>query len=335
MAPIKILLWKIGAMGDVLMTTPLVRQLRKALPDARIDYLTGHSCTAILEGNPNLDRVIGFDEQTLFRARLTRLGDVTRLLHGYDVLFVLDKHWIFQVLAWRSRTPVQIGFQRRRHEGMLYTHSVPYGRLRHEIHCYLDLAEAYGQSVDFADVRLDLPDTGDSPLAQPYCVVINSGGTNVGESSDVRKMPDTLFRDLVAHCSASRPIAFLGSAGERAYYERHKHDSSVNLCGETTLRQAWSVLKHADAIYSTDSGLMHMGAALNTRLTAIFGPTHPVRKCPPGTKWAWADADRYDSGYELFGTVPRAKFFHRMRISDILERAQPSALPLTTVGAYS
>lgn len=323
----KILLWKIGALGDVLMTTPLARQLRKALPDARIDYLTGRSCVAVLDGNPNLDRVIGFDEQILFRSRATRLGEVMRLLRGYDAVFVLDKHWIFQLLAWCARIPVRVGFMRRKHEGLLHTHRVPYGSLRHEIHYYLDLAQAYGLAINFDDVRVDLPKPGDSPVPSPYCVLINSGGANAGESSDVRKMPEPLFKALVAHCSASGAVAFLGSRDERGYYERLGCEASVNLCGQTSLREAWAVLANARAIYATDSGLMHMAGALNPNLTAIFGPTHPARKCPPGARWAWVDERRYDNRYELFGKVPQGTFFHGMALADVLQHAQRSPLP--------
>jgi ADP-heptose:LPS heptosyltransferase len=331
----KILLWKIGALGDVLMTTPLIRQLRMAIPDARIDYLTGRGCLAVVDGNPHLNGVIGFDERILFRARFGRLGEVAQLLKGYDVVFILDKHWIFEVLAWLARIPLRVGFARRWHEGALHTHRAPYGHLRHEIHCYLDLAAAYGLHVDFDDVRLELPPAADYALETPYTVLVNSGGANAGESSDVRKMPESLFGALVRHCSAAGPVAFLGSPAERDYYERHRCETSFNLCGQTSLPQAWSVLRNAQAIYATDSGLMHMGAAVNPRLTAIFGPTHPARKCPPGARWAWADEAHYDSRYELYGTVPPGTFFQGMELIDILESSEPPVLSSKFRGAAS
>src|SRR5688500_8474833 len=95
----KVLVWKIGALGDVVMTTPLVRQLRRALPSARIDYLTGRRCTAILAGNPHLDEVRGFDGAILYRGQLARIPELLPLLRGYDCVFTLDKHWIFPLVA--------------------------------------------------------------------------------------------------------------------------------------------------------------------------------------------------------------------------------------------
>lgn len=322
----KILLWKIGALGDVLMTTPLVRQLRKALPAAQIDYLTGHACVSVLDGNAHLGRVIGFDERILFRGRIAQLGSVLRLLRGYDAIFVLDKHWIFSLLAWASRVPIRIGFARRRHEGMLHTHRIPYGQLRHEIHYYLDLAKIFGIPVDMGDVALEVPAPRTFALAMPYVVLVNSGGANAGEGSDVRKMPIGLFRALVERCRSETTVVFLGSGNEREHYEQFAGDSIVNLCGRTNLAQAWFILKQAQAVYATDSGLMHMAAAVNPNVTAVFGPTHPARKCPPGAHWAWADRDRYDSKYEVHGVVPQKEFFRNMTAEHVLEQARAPVL---------
>jgi ADP-heptose:LPS heptosyltransferase len=321
-----ILLWKIGALGDVLMTTPLVRQLRRALPQARIDYLVGKSSRIALERNPHLDDVVEFDDTILYRARAARLGEVLAKLKGYDSIYVLDKHWIFALLARASRTAQRIGFRRRAFEAFGMTHSVPYGALRHEIDCYLDLAEAAGITVDRRDVAIEFAGEAPFDVAPGTTVLVNSGGANAYETSQVRRMPDALFGELVGACAEERPVAFLGSGSEAAYYERFASPRCTNLCGQTSIRQAASVLHQAARVITTDTGLMHLAAALNPRVTAVFGPTHPHRKCPPRARWVWADQARYDPAYEVFGRVPPGRFFESLRVEDILLRTQPSPL---------
>jgi ADP-heptose:LPS heptosyltransferase len=314
-----VLLWKIGALGDVLMTTPLLRQLRAQLPQARIDYLVGRSSRAVLQGNPHLDRLLEFDERILFGAQLRRLRELLAILRGYDTIYVLDKHWIFGWLAKAARIPLRIGFRRRAVEGWPHTIAVPYGRLRHEIDCYLDLAEAAGVPVARDDRALHLPPGASFDLPQPYVVAINSGGNNPGESSDVRKLPAPLFEGLVEALAGRTPVVFLGAPQEHADYEAlSARYGARNLCGATTLPQAWSVLAQAQAVYTTDTGLMHMGAASNDRVVAVFGPTHPARKCPPGARWVWRDEELYDPQYELFGRLPRGRYFERVTVADIL-----------------
>jgi len=318
----KVLLWKIGALGDVVMTTPLVRQLRRALPRARIDYLVGKSFRAVLEGNPHLDEVRTFDEDVLLRVRPAGVADILEQLRGYDVVYVLDKHWVFGWLAWLARVPVRIGFRRRALEGWPHGVRVPYGPVRHEIDYYLDLAAAAGLAVDRADRRLELPAPVAFPLPGPYVVASNAGGQNPGESSRVRQLPDALFASLVAQLAVRQRVVFVGSAGERAAYEPlAQAHGAINLCGTTSLPQVWGVLAGAEAVYTTDNGLMHMAGALGTRVVAMFGPTHPLRKSPPGARWVWRAEDRYDPAYELFGRVPSGSFFERLSVPEILQAA--------------
>lgn len=327
----KILLWKIGALGDVVMTTPLVRQLRRAAPLASIDYLTGHRCTAVLAGNPHLDRVVGFDESILYAGQATRIPELLALVRGYDCVFTLDKHWVFALVARLARVPMRVGFRRRAHEALLLTHTVRYGALRHEIDCYLDLAQAAGWPVAREDRQLEAPASSPFACHPGTVVLINSGGNNANESSNVRRMPDELFRGLVDACAARQPVAFLGSAGEAGYYERFAGPGRSNLCGRTDLAQAVTVLREAARVITTDTGLMHIAGAVNRDVTAVFGPTHPLRKCPPGARWAWRDEDRYDPRYELFGTVPAGSWFESLTVNDIL--AAPGRPPVPTAAA--
>lgn len=329
--PSSVLLWKIGALGDILMTTPLVRQLRRALPAARIDYLVGNASRAVVEGNPHLDAVRTFDEFILLRPQVSRLGEILALLQGYDTVFVLDKHWIFGWLARLSGVPRRIGFRRRPVEGWPHTHAASYGALRHEIDCYLDLADTAGLAVDRADRRPELPGHERFLLPdEPYTVAINSGGSNPGEASEVRKLPEPLFARLVEALQARGNVVFLGSPQEHAAYEPlARRYEGQNLCGSTSLHQAWDVLARAQAVYTTDTGLMHMAGAVSRSVVAVFGPTHPLRKCPPGARWVWQDQLLYDPAYEVFGRLPRGRYFGSLTVDAILraeERPEHSAV---------
>jgi ADP-heptose:LPS heptosyltransferase len=320
--PLKILLWKIGALGDVLMTTPLVRQLRHAHPDAQIDYLVGSGCAVMLRGNPHLSHVRVFDERILYGAQARRLVEVVAALRGYDLVFVLDKHWVFGLCAWLARVPRRIGFRRRIAEDLFLTSSVTYGPLAHEIDYYLGLLRAAGLPVDAADRRPQLPPPEPYPLLRPYTVLVNAGGRNAYEQSNVRQLPDPLFREVAQRCAAEHQVVFVGSAPERAYYDALGIPGALNLCGQIGLPQVWWVLQEAARVITTDCGLMHMAAAVNAHVVAAFGPTHPRRLCPPGVRPVWGDEDQYDDDYVLFGKLPRGRYFARLTAEDLFDAAR-------------
>jgi ADP-heptose:LPS heptosyltransferase len=327
----KILIWKIGALGDVVMTTPLIRQLRLVYPDAQIDYLVGQSSALILRGNPYLSNLITFDESILVQQQVLRLRELFDVMRGYDVLLTLDKHWIFGLLGLLTRTPKRIGFARTKFEGVFHTKRVPYRELRHEIHYYLMLGQVLNEAINLADTTLELPPATPCLLEKPYTILINSGGENFREHSAVRRMPHKLFSELSRYYASCTKVVYVGSQPEHSLYEAFSYPTAVNLCGELTLQEVWSVLKNAEAIICTDSGLMHMAAAVNPCVTAVFGPTHPARKCPPGARWAWADSDTYDPCYELFGKIPSAEFFSSLSVDSIINAT--STLPFPTNSA--
>jgi ADP-heptose:LPS heptosyltransferase len=331
--PMKLLLWKIGALGDVLMTTPLVRQLRRLLPDARIDYLVGTSSRVALQRNPHLDAVLTFDEGILYRSRPGGLPQVLAKLKGYDMLFVLDKHWIFGLLAGASGARQRVGFRRRWYESFGLTRAVPYGALRHHIEFNFDLAQAAGLAVDRSDVAIEFAGEEAFDVETGTTVLVNAGGANAYETSNVRRMPDALFGELVRRCAAEGPVVFLGSAAESAYYERFAQPACTNLCGRTSFAQAASVLRQARQVITSDNGLMHLASAMNRHVTAVFGPTDPRRVCPPGVRWVWRDAGRHDARYQVFGRLPTGRFFESLTADDVLLGSHASPFDAGDTGA--
>jgi ADP-heptose:LPS heptosyltransferase len=211
-------------------------------------------------------------------------------------------------------------------DGALLTRRVPYGPLRHEIDYYLDLLEVAGLRARRDDLALEPPREEAFAVPPGATVIVSSGGTNPNEDSRVRRLPDTLLADLVRACAKQGPVLFLGSPGEASTYAAFESDLCTNLCGRTNLAQAVSVLRQAARVITTDTGLMHLAAAVNPHVTAVFGPTHPSRKCPPGTGWVWADEGQYDERYDLFGSLPKGSYFDSLTVADILGPDLPSPI---------
>ncbi|MBG6079905.1 glycosyltransferase family 9 protein [Rubrivivax gelatinosus] len=319
-----VLVWKYGALGDLLMCTPMLRQLRRALPDAHIRCLVGRASAAAIAGHPSPDACEVFDERAFTSAGAWRLAGLLPRLAGHDRVFVLDKHRIFTTLARLAGGHQRVGFDRDG-EGRGHHVRVPYGAVRHEIHYGLDLLEAAGLPVDRDDVMLDAPVVPGGvapPLPADYLVLVNAGGLNPREDSAVRRLPAPLFDALLARCRSLGPVVFLGSAAERGAYPEDS-PGLVNLAGRTSLAQAAVVMRGARAVITTDCGLMHLAGSVRVPTVALFGPTHPQRKCPPGAVAVWCDADRYDPAYETYGRRPAGRWFERMTPEQVMAALPP------------
>jgi ADP-heptose:LPS heptosyltransferase len=322
---IRIGIVKVGSMGDVLMTTPFLRQLRGGFPDAEIHYHVGSPSAAALEGNPDLDRIISFDPKIFYEKRWKQLGEWMRAVsqQNYDYLFILDKKLPYAIASRLIRRKRCLGFARSPLHSFLMDEVVPYGRLRHEVHYYLDLLKPLFEP-DYDDGRMrfgpslptmaDIPLMEDFPAGRPFDVWVNSGGINAKESGGARRLPPELFRRLLEHHVARGPVVLLGSAGDGAYYESALGPVPVkNWAGKLTLAQSTAVMQMARSVITTDCGAMHLAGCVQDRVIAFFGPTHPARKLPlSGAAVAiWHDEEIYDDRYEVYGTSPNGAFFHQ------------------------
>ena len=153
----KILFFKFGALGDVLMTTPLLRQTRRAFPGAQIDFDVAKPFAIALEGNSQLDSVRTFDPAIFTNHRLGQALELARTIRrgGYDAIFVLDKHPVFALIARLAGVPLRVGFTRDISARIFLTHTAPFRELRHDVHYYLDLLTALDLQVDDSDTRME------------------------------------------------------------------------------------------------------------------------------------------------------------------------------------
>lgn len=306
----RILFLKFGALGDILMATPLVRQTRRAFPKSQIDFQTAKPFGIALQGNRHLDAIHTFAPE-IFTNR--QLGKTLRLCREirrrhYDAVFVLDKHPVFALIARLAGIPIRVGFARDLACQMFLTHSTPFGELRHDLISNLDLLSAVGIGADYTDYRMEFRRDGVT-VAKPvgsYFACTNSGGDNAREATGIRRLPRESFLDLLADLSLRKTVVLLGGKSDYQYYSALELPSNVlNLAGTTSLPQCAELIAGADEFFTTDCGLMHLAATTDTPICAFFGPTHPGRKAPlrENVRTHWADAAIYDPEYDRRGRL--------------------------------
>ncbi len=318
----KILLFKIGAIGDTLMTTPLIRQLRKNFKDASIDYLIGEHSYGVLGGNKHLDSIIKFDENIFFEKNFKEWINLIFKIRKrkYDVIFVLDKHRVFNLTAFLFGIKKRVGFDRLG-EGNFLTYKVPYFGRKHEIFYYLDLLRGLGLEPNYKDWEMDLHlNKSDLKFAEVFfdknklkskkvVGVCPGGARNMGVGDDdLRRWGTKNYIDLIKKLKERGfEILLIGGNTDKEIEEKIlKEVKCVSAIGKTSLKESAALLKKCDVIICNDSGPMHLAAAVNKKIISIFGPTLPSEKAPlhKESKYIWKQVG-CNPCYDLWGRHPK------------------------------
>ncbi|MDI6853305.1 MAG: lipopolysaccharide heptosyltransferase I [Deltaproteobacteria bacterium] len=289
----RILLVKLSSFGDVIHALPTLEALRALYPQGHITWLVEDSFAALLAGHPALDEVwpiprLRFSRQMLGREAAALAGTARRLRsRPFDV--VVDLQGLLKSAIWvaLARSPRRIGFDGTR-EGsyLVLTEKLPrYDPDRHAVLRYLDAARYLGAPEAAPRFRLEHLLTGrGNPLgekpARPY-VVLHPGArwaTKLWPATSWARLAEWLAKQdlavVLTGSLADRPLAAAVAGASQA--------SVIDLAGRTTLSELAAVLRGAALAVTTDTGPMHLAAALGTPVAALFGPTAPWRTGPFG-----------------------------------------------------
>jgi ADP-heptose:LPS heptosyltransferase len=340
----RILLIKRGAIGDVLMTTPLLRQLKLNLNLEQLDYCVGEAAASVLVNNSYIDNLIVLPDQTFsIRGSGKFIQFIFSIRNTYDYIFVLGKNWLVNMLCLFSNAKL-VGFAREKISRFLLTHYVVYNDInRYQGLYYLDLLTNSGLGVaNYNDINLDLPVTladkahVDKELqllgldnGSKFITLTNSGGNNNFETSGIRMLPFCQVVALLNKLAVNHKVILVGSKVDYANYEAYIANSAyshniINLAGKLSISQSCYLLSKSKHFFTTDCGVMHVGLAANidNKMSGLFGPTNPAHVLPETTqcKIFWQDADIYDKDYQLYGRLRGSykHFFERLTIDEII-----------------
>jgi heptosyltransferase-1 len=265
----RILVVRLGAMGDVIAALPAVASLKHSIPHSRITWVVEQKWSELLEGNPYIDSVILFDRKTIagLRKAWSELRSA-RFDMGVDFQGLIKS----ALVATVARPERIFGFStphvRESAASWFYSTKVSI-RSSHAVECNLDLAAAAGASSILRTFPLPLGEPegqlpmGDFVLASPLA----GWGAKQWPLEYYSELARKIRRDCGLPLVLNAPHAIRVEGAET-------HVSGISGLIHATRR--------ATAIVGLDSGPMHLAAALSKPGVAIFGPTDPARHGPYG-----------------------------------------------------
>lgn len=278
MAAPRILVVRFGSLGDVLLTTPLIRALRARHPAATLSALTKQVWAPLLSANPHLDEVVAVSPGQ-------SLVPLARALRSARFSHLLDLHGSVRTRVLRLLVPGSwTGFdaRRRARQTLIRTHQDIYRDRMPVAERYFEAARDLDVAPDGRPAELFTSPAaearaeawlaragldGDQPL-----VVLAPGSAHASKRWPVRhwrrlaaELARRGFRIALIGGTADRVVAaeIATSAGRRA----------ASAAGELDLQASGALLRRASATVSGDTGPMHLATSVNTSVVALFGPT--------------------------------------------------------------
>jgi ADP-heptose:LPS heptosyltransferase len=269
---VKFLILRFSSIGDIVLTTPVVRCLKKQMPEAEIHYFTKSKFEFLLRDNPYIDKVwlLGKDNA----------GELLSLLKKEKFDYIIDLHRNIRTLRikWTLGVP-SFSFEKLNVQKWLMTQfKVNYLPDVHIVDRCLDTLKSFniqndGQGLDYFIPYKDQVEREWLPETHRKSYVAYA----IGGQHFTKKLPVTRMIELCR--KINHPVILLGGPEDFEAGEQIRTalgDAQVfNACGKYNFNQSASLIQKALIVFSHDTGLMHVAAAFRKKVYSIWGNTIP------------------------------------------------------------
>lgn len=271
---IRILIIHTAFIGDIVLSTPLIKKVRDAYPHAEITYLTTPVGASILRNNPHLNYIIEYDKRGEHKG-IKGLWAIAKKLkmEAYNMVITPHRYMRSSFLTWLTGAPVRRGYDNAA-GAFLYTEKIHYDKSKHEVEKLLSFIKKDPEKryeielfpTEFEKKKVDklLGNIKDD------IVVIAPGSKWF-----TKRWPIEYFRTVIEKLEKENncTVVLVGGREERLL-NIPLGEKSIDLRGMTTLLELAEVIRRAKVILTNDSSPIHIASAFpHVRIIAIFGPT--------------------------------------------------------------
>ncbi len=266
----KILVIRFSSIGDIVLTTPVIRCLKHQL-NSEIHIITKSAYSFISESNPNIDKVFSFKKS---------VDEVLEELkaESYDHIIDLQKNLRSSGLCSKLGLKRHTFPKLNKEKWLLVNLKINRMPDIHIVDRYFNAVEQLGVSNDKKGLEYYIPKKDEvvpakinPALTGDYITVV------IGGQHETKILPSSKAADIINNLEI--PVVLLGGQDDKARGDEITNLSSgkqiINTCGTLNLNQSASLLKQSKVVISNDTGLMHIAAALNKNIISIWGNTVP------------------------------------------------------------
>lgn len=266
----KFLIIRFSSIGDIVLTTPVIRCLKKQVPDAEVHFLTKSSFLPVVEHNPYIDKIhlLAHSWELMIEELKTE---------NYD--YIIDLHHNTKTLRIKSALKVKsYSFYKLNIEKYIYT-SVKLNILPkvHIVDRYLKTVESFGvkndgEGLDYFIAKEEETKREDIPASHSAGYV----ACVIGAALGTKQWPVHKWKEFCRQLN--HPVILLGGPEDVAAGNEIAAVDDIkvyNACGKFKLNESADLIRKAKLVVSNDTGLMHIAAAYKKPIISLWGNTVP------------------------------------------------------------
>jgi len=298
----RFLIVNIFGIGDVLFTTPLVRNIKENCPDAYIGYVCNKRARTVLDNNPCIDRLFIYERDDYYDAyKESKIGWIKKGIEFYkelkkeqfDVVIDLSLNSYFSFFTWSLGIKERIGFNYKNRSPYLSKKIAIKGfEKKHVTEHYLSLLEKIGIPVlqkklevmiSEQDQAWTLKSLNQNGINDKDLVVglVPGGGASWGKDSKYRRWDPKKHAKLADKIieKFSAKIILLGDQSEFDLGQdviNNMNQKPIDLIGKTTIGQYLALLSKCQLVVVNDGGPLHMAVAAGAKTVSLIGPVDRI-----------------------------------------------------------
>jgi len=284
----KILVIKPSSLGDVIHSMAFLKALKNLYPNSTVSWVISRNLSGLLDGHPLIDELIMFDKDKWQKLKnlpqsVQEILPFTRLIRKefYDIVIDLQGLLRSGFITFCARGSVKAGFDTAR-EGSryFYTHRVHTDGIGHAVDRYLEVVSYLARHIE---------GQGETAFKQPllFPLPVDKEAAYAVIAFSARWLTKIWPPEHFAEVIARLPIepVLIGGASDKPLAEIILNNSrrrGIDYTGKTSLKELVALIAGAQVVISNDTGPVHIAAALQVPLVAIYGPTSAEKTGPYG-----------------------------------------------------
>ena len=259
---------RFSSIGDIVLTSPVVRCLKQQVPNATIHFLTKKSLRSLVDSNPHIDQVYAIDKS--IDECLVRLKN-----EKYD--FIVDLHNNMRTFSLKNKLRVPAAAFPKLHieKWLLVNFKKEMNDKRHIVDRYFEAVKSLKVVNDLLPCDFFISEADEVDLSTYALKPKQYIAFAIGAQFATKRMPVEKMKEILSQIHL--PVVLLGGPTDQEVGKELSQFSNVlDLTGKLTIGQSASAVKQAGVLLTHDTGLMHIASAFQIPIVSVWGNTVPA-----------------------------------------------------------